>query len=150
VSCIFCVLASQADLLAASRCEDNIDVYRKLVRLETDSTFSFKESHWLGDVAPHILDPDLRAALACAKRGAQVREPAEARIPKHLLYEEGIPRKIPTWEEARQLSKIRQEVAQAVRISVDFTEPERIIERYQELIRRGNGKSRNRKHGTAH
>jgi 3'-phosphoadenosine 5'-phosphosulfate sulfotransferase (PAPS reductase)/FAD synthetase len=39
VSCVFCVLASQADLLAASRCEDNIDVYRKLVRLETNSTF---------------------------------------------------------------------------------------------------------------
>jgi hypothetical protein len=131
-------------------CEDNIDVYRRLVRLETDSTFAFQESHWLGDVAPHILDPDSRDALACAKRGAQVRETAEAGIPKHLLYEKGIPHTIPTWEEARQLSEIRQEVAQAVRISVDFTKPERIIERYQELIRRGNGKSRNHKHGTGH
>jgi len=95
VSCIFCVLASRADLRAASTCEDNMDVYGKLVRLETDSTFAFQESHWLGDVAPHILDSDLRDALACAKRGAQVREAAEAGIPNHLLYENGIPRTIP-------------------------------------------------------
>ena len=41
VSCAFCVLSSRADLAAASRCERNQNVYRKLVALEAESSFPF-------------------------------------------------------------------------------------------------------------
>lgn len=62
VSCTFCILSSQADLLAASGCEANVAVYRELVRPETCSTFAFQRTRWLSDVAPHLLSPEEREA----------------------------------------------------------------------------------------
>jgi Phosphoadenosine phosphosulfate reductase family len=42
VSCAFCVLSSGADSAAASRCERNQNVYRQLIALEAESSFSFQ------------------------------------------------------------------------------------------------------------
>lgn len=135
VSCAFCILSSQADLEAAARCIDNQAVYRELVGLEITSTFAFRESSWLGDVAPHLLTACAREALVEAKRRAARRTRAEARIPAHLLYDgAGRPRVLPTPAEAALLAEVRQEVAEAVGIAIDYQTPDAILARYEELL----------------
>jgi 3'-phosphoadenosine 5'-phosphosulfate sulfotransferase (PAPS reductase)/FAD synthetase len=62
VSCAFCVLAAQGDLKAAASCEANAEVYRELVRLESESTFAFQRTRWLSDVASQLLSPEHREA----------------------------------------------------------------------------------------
>ena len=136
VSCAFCVLASRGDLRAAAGCDDNAAVYRELVRLEVLSTFSFQAGHWLGDVAPGLLDPALRARLAEAKERAAQRQAAEAEIPAHLLYVAGWPVCMPTLSEARHLACVRRRVAEAVGIEVQCTETQAVMARYGELMRR--------------
>ncbi|CAM3421817.1 phosphoadenosine phosphosulfate reductase family protein [Paracidovorax anthurii] len=134
VSCAFCVLASRADLLAASCCDDNAAVYRELVRLEVRSTFAFQSGQWLGDVAPALLDPVSRAQLAEAKERAAQRQAAEAEIPGHLLYEDGWPTCLPTLAEARHLASVRRRVAEAVGIGVDCLDGEAVSARYAALM----------------
>lgn len=134
VSCAFCVLASQADLKSASSCVTNHEVYRALVGLEIDSTFSFQEHSWLSDVAPDLLDSDTRMNAIGVKDRAARREIAERMIPKHLLYEAGWPQCMPTVEEAELLAEVRQEVAAAVGIRIGFTKRAEIVRRYADLI----------------
>jgi 3'-phosphoadenosine 5'-phosphosulfate sulfotransferase (PAPS reductase)/FAD synthetase len=135
VSCTYCVLSSQGNLYAATLCEDNHEPYRQLVAIEAASTFSFQSGTWLGDVAPHLLDQEMREALSEAKRRASLREEAEKLLPRHLLYCKGWPVAVPTWEEACLLSKVRQTVADAVQLDIHYTTPGDIRDRYHELIR---------------
>lgn len=123
------------DLIASAACPANAAVYRTLVELEILSCCSFQENKWLGDVAPHLLDDDTRQRLQESKKKAALRDAAEARIPKHLLYTKGWPTCIPTWEEAELLCEVRIAVAQAIGIEVKYTKPADLIGRYQELIR---------------
>ena len=134
VSCTYCVLSSRNNLAVATLCEANHKAYRELVSIEIASTFSFQLGSWLGDVAPHILDQEMREALADAKRRAHRREQAESRLPKHLLYQKGRPIAVPTWDEARLLSEVRKAVAEAVRVDIDYTTPAAIRDRYSELL----------------
>jgi len=134
VSCAYCVLAGLADLAASTTCPDNQDLYRELVAIESISTFSFQESRWLGDIAPHLLSEETREGLEEAKRRAARRLAAEARIPKHLLYRKGWPTAMPTRAEATLLSEVRQAIAQIVEIEVRYITPDAILDRYAELI----------------
>lgn len=134
VSCAFCVLASRGDLQAAARCADNAAIYRELVRLEARSTFSFQAGYWLGDVAPALLDPGLRAQLTEAKERAALRQAAELEIPAHLLYQAGWPTCQPTVPEARHLASVRRRVAEAVGIAADCLDAEAVSARYAELL----------------
>jgi 3'-phosphoadenosine 5'-phosphosulfate sulfotransferase (PAPS reductase)/FAD synthetase len=134
VSCCFCILSSASDLGAAARCEANHDVYRALVRLETASTFSFQPKRWLGDVAPHLLDAEGRLDFGLAKERARRRGAAEKDIPEHLLFTDGWPRCVPTRAEALLLCEVRQRVASAVGIAVDYTDPEQLVQRYEDLL----------------
>lgn len=134
VSCAFCVLGSRADLQAAARCENNAPVYRDLVRLEVRSTFSFQAGHWLGDVAPGLLDASLRTDLARAKERAALRQAAEAQIPAHLLYVDGWPTVLPTRQEARLLASVRRAVADAVGIEVAHVDGDAVRARYRQLM----------------
>ena len=134
VSFAYCVLASQADLLAATRCDDNAAIYREIVELEIRSTFSFQSKRWLGDVAPSLLDAPRLAALAEAKERAMQRQAAEAEIPAHLLYEAGWPVCMPTPAEARHLASVRQRVVEAVGIAADCLDGEAVGARYAALI----------------
>ena len=134
VSCAYCVLAGLADLVASTTCPNNQDLYRELVAIEIISTFSFQESRWLGDVAPHLLSEEMRAGLAEAKRRAALRAAAEARIPRHLLYSKGWPTAMPTRAEATLLGEVREIVAAAVGITIRYTNPDAILGRYAELI----------------
>ena len=134
VSCCFCILNSASDLGAAARCEANHEVYRALVRLETASTFSFQPKRWLGDVAPHLLDAAGRLDFGLAKERARRRGAAEKDIPEHLLFTDGWPRCVPTRAEALLLCDVRQRVASAVGIAVDYTDPEQLVQRYEDLL----------------
>lgn len=134
VSCCFCIMSSEADLIASASCIDNHAIYVEMVGLEVTSTFSFQEGKWLGDIAPHLLSEDLRARLAIAKANAKRREAAEARLPAQLLYESGWPTRLPTEAEAELIDEVRAEVAAAVGIPVARLGAQGVIARYEELM----------------
>jgi 3'-phosphoadenosine 5'-phosphosulfate sulfotransferase (PAPS reductase)/FAD synthetase len=134
VSCKFCILGSQADLLGTTLHEESHDLYREQVGLEIESTFSFQDGHWLGDIAPQLLDERARQGLAQAKRRAAHREAAEAHIPPHLLYTAGWPTCMPDRAEAALLANIRREVADAVGLEINYTKPDELRARYAELM----------------
>ncbi len=134
VSCVFCIMSAAKDLVAAASCPDNHDVYRRMVELEVTSTYAFQGGKWLGDVAPHLLSSDLFDRLRKAKVAAQLRQEAEALIPKHLLYVKGWPSAMPTLEEAQLLADIRNRVATLVGLDIQFTTANAVLERYAQLI----------------
>lgn len=134
VSCALCFLSSQSDLAAATMCASNAGIYQDLVRLEVESTFAFQSTHWLADVAPHLLPAELQVAVADAKQRARMRVTAEAKIPPGLLYVSGWPTRMPNAGEAVLLAEIRQAVAGAVGMEVGFTTPDAILSRYEELL----------------
>jgi 3'-phosphoadenosine 5'-phosphosulfate sulfotransferase (PAPS reductase)/FAD synthetase len=140
VSCVYCIMSSLRDLKAATNCADNQDVYVQMVELEATSTFAFQGDRWLADVAPHLLSDDLLKRVQEAKRQAEVRRRAEARIPKHLLYKKGWPEMIPTREEAELLASVRITVSQALGLDIRCTTPEDIQDRYRELMALKNAK----------
>ena len=135
VSCAYCIMGSASDLKASASCPDNVDVYRRMVRLEIASTFALQGARWLGDVAPHLLTPAEREELKEAKHRAELRVQAEARLPAHLLYSSGWPTCVPNIEEAQLMAEVRQAVASAVGIRVGCTTPGEIVARYEELGR---------------
>jgi 3'-phosphoadenosine 5'-phosphosulfate sulfotransferase (PAPS reductase)/FAD synthetase len=134
VSCSFCIMSSGADLKAASGFSGNAASYRRLVGMELRSTFAFQGARWLADVAPHLLAPEMTAALPEAKRRAAARVAAESKIPRHLLYTAGWPTCIPTQSEAELLAGARRDVAQIVGIEIRYNNSSAIRERYAELI----------------
>lgn len=134
VSCVFCILQSMADREASATCPDNAEIYRLMVDLEIRSTFAFQSSSWLGDTAPNLLTPEVVALHAATKTRAAAREAAEAEIPEHLLYVKGWPVAVPTLAEAELLSRVRRQVASAVGLEINYTEPRAIVARYEELI----------------
>jgi 3'-phosphoadenosine 5'-phosphosulfate sulfotransferase (PAPS reductase)/FAD synthetase len=134
VSCVFCVLSSRENLYRATLCEDNHAGYRELVALEILSSFSFQSGYWLGDINPALLDDAIRDGLQEAKRRAARRTAAEARLPQSLLYVKGWPVQMPTLEEARLLGEVRKTVADAIGISIGYTEPGEILDRFTQLL----------------
>lgn len=136
VSCAFCIMSKHDDLVAASTCEDNADIYREMVDLEIRSTFSFQSSKWLGDIAPHLLTRKTVSLLAKAKDKALQREESEARIPENLLYTKGWPTCIPTKEEATILVQVRNEISQLCDIPIKYPSVVMIQDRYKELFYR--------------
>jgi 3'-phosphoadenosine 5'-phosphosulfate sulfotransferase (PAPS reductase)/FAD synthetase len=135
VSCVFCIMSAAADLMAASKCPDNIPLYQRMCDLELESTFAFQGGKWLCDVAPHLLKfPMPRQAIDKAKAAAELRTQAEAWLPKHLLYTKGWPTCIPTPAEAVEIADMRRRVSEAVDIRVGYLHAERVISRYSELF----------------
>ena len=134
VSCPFCILGSQHDLVAAASCEANAPLYRTMVDLETRSSFAFKKNKWLADVAPHLLSAEARAASQDARERAARREAAEKLYPKELLYDKkGWPTRLPTPEEAAAVAEVRMAVATAVGIDIEFRTGEEVLAGYQAL-----------------
>ena len=134
VSCAFCIMSSLDDLKAAARCSSNEGAFRLLVDLEIRSTFAFQGSRWLGGVAPHLLSPEKRDALAEAKEKARRRAEVESLIPAHMLFTKGWPESVPSFEEASLLADVRQTVCEIIGIQPTFTDPREIITRYESLI----------------
>lgn len=134
VSCMFCILASRSDLLASTAWPESHDLYRAMVQLEIASTFSFQDSGWLADLAPHLLSDEQRRGLENAKQRAKEREAIEAEIPSHLLYVKGWPTVMPTAAEARLLARVRVRIGELLGIEVQYNDADAIIGRYAELM----------------
>lgn len=135
VSCIACILASKADLSIAVQVPGHADLYRAMVDLEIASTFAFQDSGWLGDVAPRLLTEQQHDGMVHAKVAARRRQLAEARIPKHLLYDgKGWPKVMPTYPEAQLLAEVRCEVAAAVGLTIAYQTADAVLGRYEELM----------------
>lgn len=135
VSCVFCILASKADLLASTMWSEHGDLYRAMVDLEIVSTFAFQDSGWLGDLAPRLLTATQRTGLIEAKRRARERTRIEAEIPQHLLYTKGWPTCMPTWGEARLLARVRCAVGELLDLDVRYIDTSAVYDRYAELMR---------------
>jgi len=134
ISCVYCIMSSEADLMASAGCVDNHEVYVELVELEIESTFGFQGNRWLADVAPQLLTPDQRLAVIDAKERALLRQRAEAKIPKHLLYTKGWPTQAITAQEANLLAGVRREVADLLNLKVGYLTGDEVAHRYGELL----------------
>jgi 3'-phosphoadenosine 5'-phosphosulfate sulfotransferase (PAPS reductase)/FAD synthetase len=134
-SCVCCIYSTAADIFAGLKCEGNHPTYRRMARLEVESTFAFQADRWLCDAAPSLLDPATRDRISESKQRARLRTDAEKRVPKHLLYTKGWPTCVPTPGEADLLCEVRSAVAAAVGLNVGYTEPAGLIARYEHLMR---------------
>ncbi|MGF6440436.1 phosphoadenosine phosphosulfate reductase family protein [Paraburkholderia youngii] len=134
VSCCYCIMSSEADLVASATCEHNHEPYVRMVELEARSSFAFQGNRWLADVAPHLLSAGLQDRVQKAKAIAAQRQILEASIPEHLLYESGWPTVIPTREEAELLAGVRRQVSELLGFTSQCLDAESVIERYRSLM----------------
>ncbi|WP_136617024.1 MULTISPECIES: phosphoadenosine phosphosulfate reductase family protein [Mesorhizobium] len=134
VSCRFCIMSNLADLTAAAAQPEAHDLYRRMVALESTSSFAFQGARWLGDVAPHLLAAEGRAALADAKRVAAARTTAEKRITKPMLYVKGWPTRMLSDDEADTLGGVRREVSDLLGLRSEILDRSSIHARYAELM----------------
>lgn len=111
LSCAFCVLASKRDIAISAGVTANQDLYRHLVGIEARTGFSFQQGGCLGDVAPDVLDPDLRLRLQAAKSYAAERREIERNIPAEFLRTPkgaSWPTMMPTYETASAIAEARR------------------------------------------
>lgn len=133
VSCMECIMQSDADARAVMKFPGVLLQHRRVVSLEIKSTFAFQGNKWRADIAPDVLSESERERLVRSKANAEAREVLESLIPKDLLYTKGWPLSIPTRESAELLCGIRRQVAGIMGLTVDYTDPQRLIDRYIEL-----------------
>lgn len=134
VSCRFCIMSNLADLTAAAAQPEAHDLYRRMVALESASTFGFQGARWLGDIAPHLLDADARDAFAEGKIKALHRIAAEAKITPGMLYVKGWPTRMLTDGEADVLAVTRQKVSAVLGFHSSHLDRQSVHDRYAELI----------------
>ena len=104
-----------------------------MVALQAASSFEFQSGAWLGDIAPHLLDPKALEKLRNAKEVCRIREAAEATIPRHLHYVSGWPTCIPTAQEADLLANVRLNVVRQLKLDAARTTGFEVRDRYAEL-----------------
>lgn len=134
LSCAFCVLASSMDLRASASAPENRDLYRHLVGIEADSTFSFQPGRWLGDVAPQLLSRALRTDIQRAKADADARRGIEALMPADLRFVKGWPPRVPTQDEALQIAAARVAILRRHGLRNLYAKPALVRARFEELI----------------
>lgn len=136
VSCAYCIMSSQQDLIAATTCEGNHDLYIQMVELEAASTFAFQGNHWLADVAPHLLSNDLQHRIARSKVLAERRQAIEGELPKHLMFTAGWPTVRPTSGEASLIASVRRRVSDMLELDGECLTGDTVLDRYDELMAR--------------
>ncbi|UXS49289.1 phosphoadenosine phosphosulfate reductase family protein [Agrobacterium tumefaciens] len=134
VSCRFCIMSNLADLTAASAQPESHELYRKMVQLEIDSSFAFQGARWLGDIAPHLLNPEMCDGLANARHRAILRKDIEGQITKEMLYVKGWPTRMLTDDEAGLLASVRYKVSSLYGFKSDCLDASSIHERYAYLL----------------
>ncbi|RQW46140.1 phosphoadenosine phosphosulfate reductase family protein [Novosphingobium sp. LASN5T] len=142
LSCAFCVLASGADLAAATREPSNLDLYRHLVSMEAASTFSFQPGRWLADVAPHALSPPLARDIAQAKRDAAARHAIEKAMPADLRFVKGWPPRLPTLDEAQLIASAREVILLRHGLDNHFPDAAAVRSRFSELLDQKSARAR--------
>jgi 3'-phosphoadenosine 5'-phosphosulfate sulfotransferase (PAPS reductase)/FAD synthetase len=134
VSCRFCIMSSEADLVAATTAHESHPLYHDMVALEVESTFGFQSSRWLADVAPHLLTDDERALVVRAKQRSALRVLLEKAITPGMLYVKGWPTRMLTDEEASTLAYVRTEVSGLMGFSSSYLDVSSIHGRYSDLM----------------
>ncbi|MBB4574414.1 phosphoadenosine phosphosulfate reductase family protein [Rhizobium lentis] len=134
VSCRFCIMSNIADLTAAAAQPESHDLFRRMVALESASSFAFQGARWLGDVAPHLLDEKSQRALATAKVKATERALFEKFITPSMLYVKGWPTRMLTDTEADILATTRQAISGILGFRSAHLDRASIHARYAELI----------------
>lgn len=134
VSCRFCIMSSLADLRAATCQSETHDLYRRMVDLESRSTFAFQGARWLGDIAPHLLSRDAREGLAEAKDKARRRVEIERRITQPMLYVKGWPTRMLSDAEAELLAEVRCQVSELLGLNARHLDRTAIHHRYAALL----------------
>ena len=140
VSCRYCVLQKHSDQVAASREPGAPPIYRHLVGLEVQSTFSFQPSRWLGDVSPQLLTPDLIQGLARAREWGAERRVLEDAMPKGLRYVAGWPIRVPTSGEADQVVRAREIILGHHNLDVLYPTSRSVVLRFEELMAANDGR----------
>jgi 3'-phosphoadenosine 5'-phosphosulfate sulfotransferase (PAPS reductase)/FAD synthetase len=135
-SCRLCVMQSAQAVLRAAANPLNHPVLLELVAFEVETTYSFRQGHWLADTAYllGLLDAREWQAVKEAKERAAERERLEETIPEDLLYCEGWPRRVPTPPEARLYAAVRRGVGRLVNLEVKYTDEESVTDRFAELL----------------
>lgn len=134
VSCVYCIMSTESDLVKAASNPENHHIYREMVALEAASAFAFQGNRWLADIAPNLLDIDLRGHIAQAKERSLTRRQIEAQIPDHLCFEKGWPRFMPSVNEAQLLARVRSQIQDLYGLSIHYTDATSILQRYSELM----------------
>lgn len=140
VSCRFCVLQKKSDQEAAAREPGAPPIYRHLVGMEVESTFSFQPARWLGDVSPHLLTPELIQGLTRAREWGAERRTLEDAMPKGLRYVKGWPTRLPTLDEADQVVRARAIILGHHGLDVLYPTPKSVIDRFEELMAANDAK----------
>lgn len=133
-SCAFCIMASLNDLAVAASAEGNHWLYRHYVGMEVASTFSFQPNRWLGDVAPQLLDAQLRDQLASAKALAAARRAIEAAMPARHRYVKGWPLYLPSLDEAEVIARARRQILAHHHAASPFVTASAVRDRFAELL----------------
>lgn len=134
LSCAFCVLASAHDLAASAAAPGNFDLYRHLVAIEADSTFSFQPQRWLADVSPRWLSAALLHEVTRAKLRAQERRALEAAMPPQLRYVKGWPPRMPSLAEASLIAKARAPILAHHGLPDHFPDAAAVQARFADLL----------------
>ncbi|SNS68741.1 Phosphoadenosine phosphosulfate reductase family protein [Sphingomonas laterariae] len=142
LSCAFCVLASAADLGAATRAQDNHNLYRHLVGIEAESTFSFQPGRWLADVAPHLLSNALARQIADAKHAASERRALEAGMPSGLRFVKGWPPRVPTRDEGSRIAAARSVILRRHGLEDRYPTGAAVRARFDALLTARNARDR--------
>jgi hypothetical protein len=121
-------------MTAASAQQEAHELYRRMVKLECDSTFAFQGSRWLGDVAPHLLPVDQQAMFAEAKVKAAARVRLESAITPSMLYVKGWPTRMLSDVEADILSVVRRGISAMFGFQSACLDRDSVHARYAELI----------------
>ena len=127
-------MSKQADLLAAAAAEESHGLYRRMVALESASTFAFQGSRWLGDIAPELLSAPARAAFGLAKDKAARRVALEKSLSREMMYVKGWPTRMLTDDEAALLASVRSQVSNLLGIKASHLDVPSIHDRYAELM----------------
>jgi len=136
LSCAYCVLGSLNDLSVSAAAEQNQDLYRLQVGMEASYGFSFQPTRWLGDIAPHLLDPALATALASARTLATERRTIEAAIPPEMRFRNNELPVVPDYGMATVMAGIRTEVARLHGIELVVNDAAGIIDRTVQIRQR--------------
>ena len=132
--CAFCVLGSENDLTVSARAPGNLGLLHHLVDIEAQSTFSFQQQRWLGDIAPDLIRPALWADLERGKVRAAERRNLEERLPANLRYVKGWPQRIPTLAEASVILSTRSAILAVHGKTSPYNTPALVRDRIAELF----------------
>lgn len=109
VSCRYCIMSSEADLLASLKDPTGHEIFRRMCELELTSGFGFQDK-WLTGLAPGMVE-DGGARLFNALHLARFRRAAEEWLPEHLEFTKGWPHVMPTMKEAEKMAAMRSEIS---------------------------------------